>query len=129
MTGGDFLAGWSAGLCSMFVIASGLCLWTARDMWIEEVPARRVAFVACVGGFLAALALWQGDASYRWIIGQWQANGYSATSFLWRGAATAFLFGMIGTTSWPRCGWRGLAAAAVAFLAVGASALWYAAVT
>lgn len=113
----------------MFVIASGLCLWTARDMEREGVPLRRVAFVFCVGGFLGALALWQGDASYRWIIGQWTAGTASPVSFAWRMLATAFLFGMIGTTSWPRCGWRGLAAAAVAFLAAGLSALWYAAVT
>ena len=60
MTVSDLLAGWSAGLCAMFIIAAGLCLWTARDMWREGVPPRRVAFVASVGGFLVSLALWQG---------------------------------------------------------------------
>lgn len=129
MTAGDILSGWSAGLCALFVIGSALCLWTARDMERDGAHPRRVAFVACVSGFLAALALWQGDASYRWITGQWSPSIYSFNSFAWRALATAFLFGMIGTTSWPRCGWRGLAAAAVAFLTAGVSALWYAAVT
>lgn len=95
----------------------------------QEAPARRVAFVACVDGFLVSLALWQGDAAFRWTSGQWQSSGLSPVSFAWRGLATVFLFGMIATTSYPRCGHRGWIVSGALFVAAVVGGAVYAAVT
>lgn len=128
MTASDLIAGWSLGLCALFICAAGLCGWTALDMR-QEAPPRRVAFVACVAGFLVSLALWQGDAAFRWSTGQWQAITLSPVSFAWRGLATVFLFGMIATTSFPRCGHRGWIVSGVLFVATVVGGAVYAAVT
>ena len=128
MTGSDIIAGWSLGLCALFICAAGLCGWTALDMRRDASP-RRVAFVACVAGFMISLALWQGDASFRWLTGQWNPTTLTLVSFLWRILATVFLFGMIATTSYPRCGHRGWIVSGALFAVTVAAGVVYAAVT
>lgn len=130
MTASDVIAGWSAGLAMLFVCGAVLTAWTAQDMLRDDmISLRRTVFVACVATFLTSLAWWQADASYRWILGEWHMNTLSGTSFGWRALATLSLFGLIGTTSFPRCGHRGWIVSLWAFALTTCAAMWYARVT